>query len=611
MKRLVWIWCVASVLLLLAVASAADRPNVVFVITDDQGYGDLGCHGNPIVQTPNIDKLHGESLRFTNYHVSPTCTPTRGALMSGHFTNRAGTWHTIMGRSMLLEGETTLGEVFGNNGYATGMFGKWHLGDNYPFRAEDRGFQEVVRHGGGGVGQTPDLWNNAYFDDTYLHNGVPTKYEGFCSDVYFQEAKRFIEESVAANKPFFAYISTNAPHGPFHCPDKFWKKYVDRITEHRSQPDENGKVKKQKKGSTDRLAVFYGMIENIDDNVGSMRTWLAEKGLEKNTIFVFTTDNGSASGGGLFNSGMRGTKGSELDGGHRVPLFMHWPEGISQTGDVDRLCAHIDVLPTLVEVCGIAGPENYKLDGVSLKPLIEDPASEWPDRTIITDSQRVRDPIKWRKSSTMTQRWRLVNGKQLYDIEADPAQRSDVASGHPDVVAKLKADYDAWWDDISPVFEKDARIIVGHEAENPSRLTCHDWLTSGDAPPWNQSQLRKAQSGIGHWALKVVQAGKYRISLRRWDGEGAVKDLTIGADVEPGDPVEGLAAYRETPGMGLEIKAAGVKIGDLAEEKAASSDESQVVFEVALEEGEVDFTGYFVKPDDEKVGAFYAFIEKL
>ncbi|MBT3480509.1 MAG: sulfatase-like hydrolase/transferase, partial [Opitutales bacterium] len=245
----------------------SSKPNVVFIITDDQGYGDLSVTGNPILKTPAMDALHDESVRLTDYHVSPTCAPTRGALMSGHYTNRAGPWHTIMGRSFLRPEATTFGEVFGDNGYATGMFGKWHLGDNYPYRPEDRGFTEVVRHGGGGVGQTPDYWDNAYFDDTYWHNGKPTKYKGYCTDVYFQEAKRFMEESIDSDKPFFTYISPNAPHSPFHCPDEFWKPYAD-------------------KGISDKEAIFFGMIANIDHNLGQLRKWLDRKGVADNTIFI-------------------------------------------------------------------------------------------------------------------------------------------------------------------------------------------------------------------------------------------------------------------------------------------------------------------------------------
>jgi len=585
-----------SIVLLLIVAlngrfvQANEHPNVVFVITDDQGYGDLSCHGNPILQTPHLDRLWGQSVRLTDFHVSPTCAPTRGALMSGHYTNRAGPWHTIMGRSMLYEGEKTFGEVFADNGYATGMFGKWHLGDNYPFRPEDRGFQEVVRHGGGGVGQTPDNWDNAYFDDTYFHNGRPQKYTGFCTDVYFQEAKRFIDESTRAGKPFLAYISTNAPHGPFHCPDRYWKPYERKVT----RPQE---------------AVFFGMIANIDENVGKMRQFLQDRGLADNTIFIFMTDNGSATGFNVFNSGMRGHKGSEYEGGHRVPFFVHWPKGGLTGGlDVERLCGHIDILPTLIDLCGLGSVTHYQFDGRSLFPLLHNPQGPWPKRTIVTDSQRVRDPIKWRKCSTMTDRWRLINGTELYDIQADPGQKQDVAQQYPQVVTTLRADYEAWWADISPVFAKDARIIVGHPSENPSRLTSHDWLTYDGTTPWNQGQIRRAQQGLGHWAIKVATAGRYRITLRRWPHATAT---AISEGLPRGAAVPGLTAFRETLGKGLAAQRAGIRIGGIEREEAVQAGDQGVSFELSLESGEVDFLAYFILKEGKKVGAYYADVKKL
>ena len=226
---------------------------------------------------------------------------------------------------MLFEGETTLGEVFSDSGYATGMFGKWHLGDNYPYRPEDRGFQEVVRHGGGGVGQTPDFWDNSYYDDTYWHNGVPTQYEGYCSDVYFDTAKAFIEDSVKEDKPFFAYICTNAPHSPFHADEKYWKHYLEQ-------------------GITDREAIFFGMIENIDENVAEMREFLEKKGLTENTLFMFTTDNGTASEKTFSIQACGERRGSMYEGGHRVPMFIHWPAGgFSKGRDIDQL--------TLISTC--------------------------------------------------------------------------------------------------------------------------------------------------------------------------------------------------------------------------------------------------------------------
>ncbi|MEZ5299201.1 MAG: arylsulfatase [Verrucomicrobiales bacterium] len=282
--------------------SSAEKPNIVFVITDDQGYGDLGCTGNPVIKTPNLDALAAESVSFEDYHVAPTCSPTRSALLTGHWTNRTGVWHTIAGRSMLRENEITAGQLLKDNGYRTGMFGKWHLGDNYPYRPEDRGFDEVYRHGGGGVGQTPDVWDNAYFDGGYFHNGKIEPANGFCTDVFFEKANDFIRQSAEKKQPFFAYIATNAPHGPLHAPQKYLDLY---------------------KGQSDAIAAFFGMITNIDDNVAKTRALLKELGIYENTIFIFTTDNGTASGHPVFNAGMRGNKGSPYDGGHRVPLFAH------------------------------------------------------------------------------------------------------------------------------------------------------------------------------------------------------------------------------------------------------------------------------------------------
>ncbi len=313
MKRnsLIWSCLLLSQLLMFlvmpGVSRAADKPNVVIVITDDQGYGDLSCLGNPVLKTPEIDKLHAEAVRLMDYHVAPTCSPTRSAFLTGHWTNRTGVWHTIMGRSMLRENEVTMGQVFQDNGYATGMFGKWHLGDNYPYRPEDRGYTEVMRHGGGGVGQTPDYWDNAYFDGSYWHNGEPEKVSGFCTDVFFDYAKQFIKSQRRGRKT----VS---------------RLHRDQCSA-RSDAFAGGVQRAVSAIRASDLANFYGMIANIDDNVGKLREFLDQEGLTDNTIFIFTTDNGTSSGDEVFNAGMRGKKGSQYDGGHRVPFFLHWPQG--------------------------------------------------------------------------------------------------------------------------------------------------------------------------------------------------------------------------------------------------------------------------------------------
>lgn len=569
---------------------AADQPNVVIVITDDQGYGDLSCHGNPILKTPAIDELYGESIRLKDYHVAPTCSPTRCAFLTGHWTNRTGVWHTIMGRSMLRENEVTMGQIFKDSGYATGMFGKWHLGDNYPFRPEDRGYTEVMRHGGGGVGQTPDFWDNAYFDGTYWHNGTPTPVKGFCTDVFFDYAKSFIKDCKSKDKPFLAYIATNAPHGPMHAPEADAAKYES--------------VKNT------GLQHFYGMISNIDDNVGAMRQFLKEEGLAENTIFIFTTDNGSSSGWKTFNAGMKAGKGSEYDGGHRVPFFLHWPKGNLTGGrDVEPITAHVDVVPTLIDLCKVKAPETVKFDGVSISNLLYGRKIAWPDRILVTDSQRVKDPIKWRKSSVMTSDWRLINGKELYRIKDDPGQENDVASGHPVVVERLTKFYDEWWADLLPSFAQDTAIALGHPAANPARLTSHDWITTR-MTPWNQSQVRNAMTGesnTGFWNVDVKEAGDYEIRLRRWP---ETSGLALNAKLAPGAPVPGQKAYRETAGVPLAIESASLQIGHEMQKQTVDGSEKEAVFQMTLPAGKTRMTATFLTDDGTVYGAYFAYVLK-
>lgn len=567
----------------------AEKPNVVIVITDDQGYGDLSCHGNPILKTPKIDELYSESVRLTDYHVSPTCSPTRSAFLTGHWTNRTGVWHTIMGRSMLRENEVTLGQIFKDAGYATGMFGKWHLGDNYPYRPEDRGFTEVMRHGGGGVGQTPDYWDNAYFDGSYWHNGTPTPVQGFCTDVFFDYAKRFIKAQKDQGKPFLAYIASNAPHGPMHSPVAFSKPYQDQKT---------------------HLANFFGMIANIDENVGQLRKFLDDEGLTENTIFIFTTDNGSSSGWRVFNAGMRAGKGSEYDGGHRVPFFVHWPEGKLTGGrDVDPITAHVDIVPTLIDLCKIPAPQNVKFDGVSIRPLLESTAKDWPDRILVTDSQRVKDPIKWRKSSVMTSDWRLINGKQLYDIKNDPGQESDVASGHPEVVERLTKFYDAWWAELEPTFKNATAIYLGHPADNPARLTSHDWITT-QLTPWNQAHVRSAMNGDGNtgfWYVNVVEDGDYEIALRRWPKE---VDQPIDSALPPGEPVPGEKPFRATTGKKISPNTATLQVGDLKASLPIPAGATEVVFKTKLSKGQTRMTALLSTEEGEVYGAYFVYVTK-
>ncbi|MCD6339127.1 MAG: arylsulfatase [Verrucomicrobia bacterium] len=488
----------------LASALGAARPNVILIMPDDQGYGDLHCHGNAMIRTPAMDRLYAQSVRLTNFHVDPTCSQTRAALMTGRYSTRTGVWHTIMGRSLLAHDEVTMADLFAAAGYKTAMVGKWHLGDNYPMRAEDRGFQEVLRHGGGGIGQTPDYWGNDYFDDVYLHNSKPEQFHGYCTDVFFSHALRFIRAN--RDRPFFLYLAPNAAHGPYRVPERYRDYYLA-------------------KGVPNPMASFYGMIENIDENLGVLMDKLDEWGLAQNTILIFLTDNGTSAGvaGGKaaahakwrgFNAGMRGKKGSAYDGGHRVPCFIRWlAGGIGGGKDVRPITAHFDLLPTLAELCGLRVPERVQLDGRSLAPLLRNPQAAWPKRTLFAHVQRQEIPPKWIRSAVMTDRWRLVNGKELYDMSRDPGQQEDVAAEHPDTVARLRREYEAWWRSLTPAFSRYSRIVIGDPHENPSRITCHDWHSN--QVPWDQSLVRRAPWANGYWMIQVAKAGKYRFVLRQ------------------------------------------------------------------------------------------------
>jgi arylsulfatase A-like enzyme len=481
-------------------------PNVVLVMTDDQGFGDLGCHGNTAIKTPHLDRLHSDSVRLTDFHVDPACAPTRAALMTGRYSTRTGVWATIMGRSLMRSEEVTLAEVLREAGYRTGIFGKWHLGDNFPFRPQDQGFDEVVVHGAGGIGQTPDHWGNDYFDDTYHHNGKPQKYTGYCTDVFFSNALEFIETN--RSRPFFVYLSTNAPHGPFFVPDEYSEAY-------------------REKGVPPHLDRFYGMITNIDDNVGRLWGKLRDWRLEQNTVLIFMTDNGSPishlvrdkqpGAWKAFNAGMRGQKMDPYEGGHRVPFFIRWPDGGFTGGrDVDELTTHLDVLPTLAELCEANVPEHVRLDGRSFVPLLRGDTKEWPKRTLFVHFQGVDTPQKWRRSTVMTERWRLINGKELYDIESDFAQTSNVAKENLQVVQKLRDAYDRWWTDLSQRFGEFVAIPIGIGNENPVRLTCHDWHSPEDQVPYHQALVKRGHEGNGFWILDTARSGHYAFTLRRW-----------------------------------------------------------------------------------------------
>jgi arylsulfatase B len=574
-------------------AAPPKRPNVVILITDDQGYGDLACHGNPVIKTPNLDALHGRSVRFTNFHASPTCAPTRSALMTGRFTNATGAWHTIMGRSLLRPGEVTMADCFRASGYRTGIFGKWHLGDNYPCRPQDRGFDEAMVCGGGGVWQAPDYFGNDYQDDTYERNGKPEAQKGFCTDVFFENAMRFMDGSQRKQEPFFCYLSTNAPHSPMWAPDSYANAY--RGVKNLRDPG------------------FYGMVTNIDDNLARLMKFMKERQLEENTIFVYMTDNGSSSGGQVFNAGMRGTKGSPYEGGHRVPFFVHWPAGGLKGGrDIDTLTAHVDVLPTFMDLCQLKRPDGPPLHGKSLRPLLGGKAAQWPDRALVTDSQRMENLVPWKHAAVMTQQWRLVSPTgegdpaklELFDIRQDPGQKQDVSAAHPQVVASLKAKYEAWWKDTSRRSEEFVRIVLGHEKANPVKLSSHDWHGgNGALSAWNQRQIREGPAVNGVWAVDVARAGDYRIELRRWPVEA---DVAINAACRDAQPNR-----EDMQGKAISAVKARLKIGNVDVSQAVQAADKAATFRVSLPAGPAELQSWFFGQDGTERGAYFVYVERI
>jgi arylsulfatase len=458
------------------------RPNIILVLTDDQGYGDLSCHGNPLLKTPNLDKLHEQSYRFTSFHASPTCAPTRGALMAGKAPFKLGITHTILERERMALSATTIAEVLKEAGYTTGIFGKWHLGDEDAYQPGNRGFDEVFIHGAGGIGQNYPgtqgaVPGTAYFDPIIKHNGVFEQTQGYCTDVFFRQTLGWIKQN--KDKPFFAYLAPNAPHGPFIVADKYKEPFKNEV-------------------KNEDVAAFLGMIVNIDENMGLLMQKLEEWNLADDTLLIFMTDNGTARGRGIFNAGMKGAKGSVNEGGSRVPLFMRWPGQLKAGRDMDRMTRQYDLFPTFAELAGAPLPDD--LDGRSLIPLLEYPKGSWKDpwqdRYTFFHQGRWNkagagerwgkgntdpDADKYKKFAVRSERWRLVGKDQLYDLSKDPGETTNVFKEHPETVERMLIAYDKWWDSV--------RLLMVNE----------DAPLDTGKPFIEQFEKQKTQQGIPDW----------------------------------------------------------------------------------------------------------------
>ncbi|MCX7825240.1 MAG: sulfatase-like hydrolase/transferase [Verrucomicrobiae bacterium] len=535
-----------------AAPGASAKPNVIIVITDDQGYGDLSCHGNPVLKTPHLDRLHAESIRFTDFHVAPMCTPTRGQLMSGVDCLRNSAMNVSSGRAMLRRELPTMANVFAAGGYRCGLFGKWHLGDNYPYRPQDRGFHETVWYPSSHIGSAPDFWNNHYFNDTYYHNGRRERFGGYTTDVFFGEAMKWMRARAAARQPFFCYLPTAAAHGPLFVPQKYRDLYKDQ------KPN---------------VARFFGMIANIDENMGRLEAFLRETGLRDHTIVIFMTDNGGTVGVPVFNAGMRGRKIELYEGGHRVPCFIRWPGGkLRAPGDVGGLTQAQDLLPTLAELCGLKSQTAF--DGANLADVLRG-AREVPDRTLVSQFSRMDRPSPQRGDAcVMWRRWRLIHDRELYDLATDPQQKQNVIGRHPDVAARLRAHYAKWWDGVAPRVDEAQRIVIGHAAENPALLSPCEWFDvfldqSAQVRRGGKKERCVASGGRGGGRLRVrvaplaargrrdayrwsarAPAHRRRVSRRRGVAhrQGAAEDRRLRREPRRLGGRQGRHVHRETAG---------------------------------------------------------------
>jgi len=555
------------------------KPNVIILLTDDQGYADMSCHGNPVLKTPNLDKLHDQSIRLTDFHVAPMCTPTRSQLMTGMDALRNGGSSVCAGRSFIRRGIPTMAEIFAAGDYRTAVFGKWHLGDSYPNLPHQRGFQEAVYFLGWGITSMADLWQNDYFDGRFRHNGVLKQYKGYCTDVWFSLAMEWIKERKERNEPFFLYLPTNAPHGPLWVPEKYKKLYEGRGP-----------------------AEFFGMIANIDENLGKLEALLKETGLRDNTIFIFMNDNGGTAGVKVFNAGMRGSKTQYYDGGHRAACFIRWPAGpLSQPGDIDTLTQIQDLLPTLTDLCGLEKPKEAKFDGTSLAGLLKETAKIVPDRMCVV--QYGQRPLKW-DCALMWNKWRLVKGEELYDLKSDPGQKTNAAAQHPDVFKKMRDYYEKWWADIEPIVDDLSPVSIGSDKENPVTLSAADWT---NVYCDNMRNLREGLNRNAPWNILVEQNGQYEISLRRWPKEA---DAAIAAGVPEFKAVAGSLPE----GKALPIVKARLKIGDVMDEsKPVGPQDKAVTFTVFLKAGpKTQMQSWFYDAEGKELcGAYFAYVRRM
>ncbi len=527
-----------------------NKPNVVVMLIDNHGYYELSRNGNEIVQTPRIDRLSVQAVNFTDFYAPPFCSPSRTALLTGRYALRAGVHNTVGGVSILNKNETTLADLLKKEGYATSIFGKWHLGSSYPYAPKFRGFDEVFVHGGGGVSQLGDYYGNNHINATYSHNGKFVKSNGFSTDVLFDEAIKYIDGRKDQRQPFFCYVSTPAVHFPTNRHPVTIQRLLDRGVE------------------DSQYMALFSMIENVDDNVGKMLDYLESSGLKENTLVILASDQGvNDRGAAQHRSGKFQNRGLSFDEKHQVYCMVQYPKLTDKhPGNVDRLTGMVDVFPTILDICGIDQPDN--LDGQSLKSLLGGSAKWDNERNLIVQCPRSRVRRKWENTSVKYKKWRLVDGKQLFNIENDFGERHDVAGEFPEIVKKLTRAYETFWNSLPPAETLIAAHILGAEEAPEVRLVSMDWY-KGDAP-WTQQGL-KNKSAQGTWLVEIARDGEYRFELRRYPREA---------------------------NLPIEAQAAMVEIGSEKKKTNIDTKAHKAMIDLNLKKGTYDMMTSFIPPKD-------------
>ena len=477
-------------LLVHTLALAQNKPNVVLILTDDQGWGDLSLHNNPSLETQELDKLAKSGLEFTNFYVSPLCAPSRASILTGRYHLNTGVLSVSNGLEVMDTDETTIAELFKANGYHTGIFGKWHNGQHYPNRPNDQGFDEFL-------GFCAGHWSN-YFNTQLEQNGKMVNTKGYITDVLTDAALNFM--SAYKDKPFLCYIPYNAPHSPFQVPDKYFNKY-------------------KAKGLDNELACVYGMVENVDDNVGRILHFLKQNNLEENTIVIFLSDNGPNTI--RYNGMMRGIKGSVHEGGTRVPFFISWKNHIQPGQTMATYAGHIDIYPTLRDLCNLNNIPGKPVAGISLASLIlNDTAAFDTNRKIFTHVNFMTVPAEENSGGFRYDQYRFVfekNKPYLYDLSKDPEEKNDLSSIRSDVTTQYFNDYKAWFADATAGLQYNRSVVLSQSgAELPMyEATLSAGIKFKEGHGWAHDWVEKwnSTSDSMYWEIDCKNPGDYVVEI--------------------------------------------------------------------------------------------------